>query len=67
MQRYSNIQSPYDPYSGSQISYVRNTGYRPYHFQANRGMNRTEIRRAKLFGVLMVLGFIALGALEALA
>lgn len=67
MQRYDNIQSPYDPYSGAQLSYTRYTGYRPHHFYQARGMNRTEIRRAKFFGALVVVGFIALGVLEALA
>jgi hypothetical protein len=67
MQRHSNIQSPYDPYSGTQLCYTRYTGLRSWEFNATRGMNRTEIRRAKLFGALMVVGFIALGVLEALA
>ena len=67
MQRYSNIQSPYDPYSGTQLSCTRYTGLRSWEFQADRKMNRTEIRRAKMFGVLTVVGFIALIVLEALA
>ncbi len=67
MQRYNNIQSPYDPYSGVQLSYTRYTGYRSRDFYQPRNMNATEIRRAKFFGALVVVGFIALGVLEALA
>ena len=67
MQRYSNIQSPYDPYSGSQLSYTRYTGYRNRDFYQPRAMSRTEIRRAKFFGALVAVGFIALGVLEVLA
>lgn len=67
MQRYNNIQSPYDPYSGVQLSYTRYTGYRSRDFYQPRNMNATEIRRAKLFGALVLVGFVALGILEALS
>ena len=67
MQRFNNIQSPYDPYSGVQVSFTRYTGYRNRDFYHERGMNRTEIRRAKFFGALVAVGFIALGVLEVLA
>lgn len=67
MQRYNNIQSPYDPYSGAQLSYTRYTGLRSWEFQASRAMNRTEIRRAKFFGALTIAGFIVLALVEALA
>ena len=67
MQRYSDIQSPFDPYSGTQLTCTRYTGLRSWEFQASRAMNRTEIRRAKFFGALALVGFIALGVLEVLA
>lgn len=67
MQRYNDIQSPYDPYSGVQLSYTRYTGYRSRDFYPPRSMNATEIRRAKFFGALVLVGFVALGILEALS
>lgn len=67
MQRYNNIQSPYDPYSGVQLSYTRYTGYRSRDFYQPRSMNATEIRRAKLFGALAVAGIVLLAIVEALA
>lgn len=67
MQRFDNIQSPYDPYSGAQLSYTRYTGYRPHHFYQPRNMNATEIRRAKLFGALAIAGIVLLAIVEAFA
>jgi hypothetical protein len=67
MQRYNNIQSPYDPYSGVQLSYTRYTGYRNRDFVQPRSMNATEIRRAKFFGALVVVGFVVLAIVEVLA
>ena len=67
MQRYNNIQSPYDPYSGVQLSYTRYTGYRARDFYQPRNMNATEIRRAKLFGALAIAGIVLLAIVEAFA
>ena len=65
MQRYADVQSPFDPFSGQQISYTRNTGYRrrDFYYQG-RSMTRDEKRRAKLFGLFVFLGFVALTVVE---
>lgn len=68
MQRYGNIQSPYDPYSGMQISYTRNTGYRKRDFYyEGRPMTRTEKARAKFFGAFVCIGFLCLTIVESLS
>lgn len=65
MQRYSNIQSPFDPYSGVQVSFTRNTGYRARDFYyQGREMTRVEKRRAALFGLFVFVGFVALTVVE---
>ena len=62
MQRFNNIQSPFDPYTGEQISYTRYTGYRRHDFQyIGRPMTKQEIKRAIFFGALVVLGLILAG------
>lgn len=65
MQRYSGIQSPYDPFSGQQISYTRYTGYRPRDFYyQGRSMTVKEKARAKFFGALVFVSFVALTVVE---
>lgn len=65
MQRYSNIQSPFDPYSGVQVSFTRNTGYRARDFYyQGREMTQVEKSRAKLFGLFVFVGFVALTVVE---
>lgn len=61
MQRYNNTQSPFDPYTGEQLSYTRYTGLRHRDFYYGRPMNRQEIKRAIFFGALVVVGLILAG------
>ena len=67
MQRYSAIQSPYDPYSGQQISYTRYTGYRRSDFYEGRSMTAKEVARAKFFGAFVCVGFLCLTIVESLS
>lgn len=64
MQRYSDIQSPYDPYSGVQLSYTRYTGYRARDFYEGRPMTKQEKTRAKFFALAVFVGFVVLNVVE---
>lgn len=59
-QRYGNIQSPIDPYSGVQLSAIRYSGYRAHHFH----MSDIERRRtlAEVKGAIKFVGGVALVA-----
>lgn len=64
MSKFGNVQTPYDPYSGVQLSYVRNTGLRPYHFnnymQPARYTPKNSMRNAILCLAGMVIGIFLL-------
>lgn len=68
MQRYADVQSPFDPFSGQQISYTRYTGYRrsDFYYQG-REMTGKEKARAKFFGAFVCIGFLCLTIVEVLS
>lgn len=58
--KYGNIQSPFDPYSGVQTSFIRYSGYRSHQFHINEIQRRKTLAElkagAKFVGSLCLVG-----------
>lgn len=67
MSRFGNVQTPFDPYSGVQLNYVRNTGLRPYHFnnyqQETRYTPKNSMRNAIACLAVMAFGIFLLNVM----